>query len=97
VRVAMWMERSATAQGRYPRNDVQPGEVPAALLAVEGGRYTLAAMSHTGSTFVLTAQPIAQQASDPCGTFQLDHTGQRKQLPTPAVATPLSAQICWSR
>jgi type IV pilus assembly protein PilE len=97
VRVAMWMERAATAQGRYPRNDVQPGEVPAALLAVEGGRYTLAAMSHTGSTFVLTAQPTAQQARDPCGAFQLDHTGQRRQVSTPSVAAPLSAALCWSR
>jgi type IV pilus assembly protein PilE len=97
VRVALWMERAATAQGRYPRNDTSPGEIPAALLVVEGGRYTLTAMSHTGSTFLLTATPAASQATDPCGAFQLDHAGLRTQRATPAVATPQPAQNCWNR
>jgi type IV pilus assembly protein PilE len=97
VRVALWMERAATSQGRYPRNDTQPGEIPAAVLAVEGGRYTLAAMSHTGSTFLLTATPTAAQATDPCGAFRLDHTGLRSQAPTATVPVPLSALACWSR
>lgn len=97
MRLAQWMERAATAQGSYPRSDTQPSEIPAAVLAVEGGRYTLSAVSSTGASFVLSATPTAQQASDSCAVFQLDHTGQRSQAPTPAIPTPLDALECWNR
>jgi type IV pilus assembly protein PilE len=97
VRVALWMERAATAQGRYPRHDSQAREIPAAVLVVEGGRYTLEAASSTGATFLLTATPTALQASDPCAAFQLDHTGLRSQAPTATMSTPLPALECWNR
>lgn len=97
VRMAQWMERAATAQGTYPRSDTQPSEIPDAVLSVEGERYTLSAMSSTGSTFILTASPSPLQAPDPCGAFQLDHTGKRSQLPTSTVSAPLPALECWHR
>lgn len=89
--VAQWMERGATVNGQFPF----PAAVPAGLLVVEGGRYTLAVAAATpGTTFTATATPMAgtPQVSDKCGSLSIDQTG----LKSVAGAT-LSAADCWAR
>jgi len=97
LQAAQWMERAATVQGSYPRSDTSASAIPAGLLVVEGGRYTLSADSPNGDSFTLRAQAQGPQASDPCATFELTHTGQRAQVATPTVPTPLTALECWNR
>jgi type IV pilus assembly protein PilE len=94
LQAAQWMERAATVQGSYPRS---PAQIPASVLQVEGGRYTLSVDSPNGDSFTLRAQAQGPQASDPCATFELTHTGQRAQVATPNVPTPLTALECWNR
>lgn len=87
LQAAQWMERAATAQGQYPTSTI-----PAGILAVEGGRYTVAATSTNGVTFTLVATPIGEQAQDACGTFELDQAGTRSQ-----VSATVSVEECWNR
>ncbi|WP_372659742.1 type IV pilin protein [Hydrogenophaga sp.] len=93
LQASQWMERAATAQGRYPVN----AEIPAGVLAVEGGRYTVVANSTTRATYTFTATPTVTQASDACGGFILNQAGTRTQTSTSVVSTPLSPQECWNR
>jgi type IV pilus assembly protein PilE len=97
LQAAQWMEQAATVQGSYPRSNTQDKAIPAGVLVVEGGRYTLSADSPNGESFTLRAQAQGPQASDPCATFELTHTGQRAQVATPNVPTPLTALECWNR
>ncbi|MGE0098548.1 MAG: type IV pilin protein [Hydrogenophaga sp.] len=93
MRLAQWMEREATVRGSYPLAI----EVPAGVLGVEGGRYTLSVSSETGWSHRLSALPTGAQTADPCGSFHLDHTGQRSQGATAQVPEPLDARSCWER
>ena len=93
LQASQWMERAATAQGVYPAS------VPAGIMAVEGGRYTVAADSTTGATFTFTATPTAAQATDRCGGFIINQAGTREQTHTAAVtaANLLTVNECWNR
>lgn len=97
LQATQWMERAATAQGTYPRSNTTPSQIPAGILAVEGGRYTVAANSTTGATFTFTATPTTVQANDRCGAFIIDNAGTRSQGTTTVVTSPLTAQECWNR
>jgi type IV pilus assembly protein PilE len=88
VQASQWMERAATAQGRYP----DTANVPAGILAVQGNRYNMTVVSNAGA-YVLTATPVAGQANDRCGTFQLNQAGVRTQLG----GATLTAAECWNR
>ena len=91
LHAALWMERMATAQGRYP----VAAAIPDNVLFVEGGRYTMAATSTDGVTYTLTALPHADQADDLCGSFRINQAGLRLQVATAEVPTPLSTVECW--
>jgi len=93
LRVAQFMERAATASGVYP----QAATVPAALLVVEGGRYTVILdVPTTGVAFTVTAQPNTgtPQATDDCGDFVLQQTGATSIANHAYSAT---AADCWAR
>jgi type IV pilus assembly protein PilE len=93
LQASQWMERAATARGSYPVN----AEIPAGILAVEGGRYTIASDSTTGATFTFTANPTAAQANDRCGAFVINQAGTRAQAATATITAPLTAADCWNR
>lgn len=92
LEAVQWMERTATARGRYPA----AGAIPAGVLAVEGGRYTMVARSQSGFDYTLTATPAAEQAADRCGVFQINQAGTRRQVPTTNVPDPLGPLECWN-
>ncbi|KQP05037.1 type IV pilin protein [Pseudorhodoferax sp. Leaf265] len=95
LQAAQWMERSATASGRYPLT----AAFPVAMGRIQSGRYTITLASPAsagvttdeGRTFTLTATPAGAQAGDKCGNFTLTHTGVR------GVSGTESVQNCWSR
>jgi type IV pilus assembly protein PilE len=93
LQAAQWMERAATARGRYP------DAVPAGVLRVEGGRYdvTFEAGSLTATAYTLLATPTGAQVADRCGHFRLTHTGLRAQLATARVPVPEDSATCWDR
>lgn len=93
LQAAQWLERAATAQGAYPA----AAAIPAGVLQVEGGRYTITLPVLTAGTFTLRATPNAAQATDACAIFQMTHAGVRTQVATAAVPTPLTQQECWTR
>ncbi len=93
MKLAQWMEREATVRGTYPLN----ADIAAGQLTVEGGRYVLAVSSETGWTYQLSATPTGAQTTDPCGSFHIDHTGQRSQGATAQVHAPLDSKSCWER
>lgn len=90
--VGQWLERAATAQGSYPA----ASQVPADLLRVEGGRYSVTVVTTT-TGFTLTATPVGRQTIDTCGTFRVDHTGARSQIAVPGQPAPAGADECWMR
>jgi type IV pilus assembly protein PilE len=89
LQAAFWLERAATATGRYP----DPALVPAGLLEVEGGFYRLR-LESDDNRFRLDAVPLGPQATDRCGTLRLSHTGQREVLHDSPDAT---VDACWNR
>jgi type IV pilus assembly protein PilE len=93
LQAAQWMERTATAQGRYPLT----AAIPAGVLFVEGGRYTIAAVSNNGTSYSLTANPNPAQATDRCGAYQINEAGARLQVKTDQVPNPLGPLECWNR
>lgn len=93
MKLAQWLEREATVRGSYPLT----ADIPAAQLTVEGGRYVLAVSSETGWTYQLSATPTGAQTTDPCGSFHIDHTGQRSQGAKAQVHAPLDGKSCWER
>lgn len=93
IQASQWMERAATAQGRYPA----VAAIPAGILAVEGGRYLVTFTVLTPATFTLRATPQLPQAADRCAIFQLTQAGVRSQVATVAVPAPLPAAECWNR
>jgi type IV pilus assembly protein PilE len=92
VQAAQWMERAATVRGSYPVTN----QIPADLLQVEGGRYTVVAVSD-GATYTLTAIPTAGQATDPCAAYRLTETGRRSQENVSSHTPSLSVDACWDR
>lgn len=93
VQAAQWMERAATARGTYPLS--ASSEIPAGILVVEGGRYTVAGVS-TASTFTFTAtrKSGTGQATDKCGDFVLDQANRRTIVNS---SGGMTAADCWNR
>lgn len=95
VQAAQWMERAATANGRYPAG----ADIPPGLLVVHGDRYALQihspdpAQTASTATFKIVANRNRQsdQAKDECGDFVLDQAQRRSVLNARA-----SAAHCWS-
>jgi type IV pilus assembly protein PilE len=100
IQAAQWMERASNSTGSYPLT----AQVPASLLAVEGGRYAVNVSNSTAGTYTLRAVPTAAQASDPCGTLQLTHTNARTTRNSANTGARTAANIalqsdaqCWQR
>lgn len=87
MHAAQWLERSATANGRYPSQD----EVPPQLWQAEGLRYRLQA-TLSDDRFTLEAHPMDTQADDACGTLTLTHLGEQGVQDAQLDAAP-----CWQR
>jgi len=91
LQAAQWMERTATAQGKYETT------LAAGLSAVEGDRYTVVLSNATATTYKLTAtrKNPGANANDKCGDFTLTEAGVRGLTGTPAPT--LSVTECWGR
>ena len=77
LEAARWMERAATATGKYP------DDIPGNLKTVEGGRYTITRTTpdkeDSRASFILTAKPEdGPQKKDKCGDFTLTNAGVKK-------------------
>jgi type IV pilus assembly protein PilE len=96
TQAAQWMERAATSTGSYPLSSTTPSQIPAGILTVEGGRYTVAAVSITGAAYTLTATRLSgsAQATDRCGDFVFDQAGRQTII---NAATGMTALECWGR
>lgn len=95
LQAAQWMERAATANGVYPLT----AAFPANLRDLQSGRYRITLQSPTGDvaddagrTFTLSAAPQGAQVGDKCGTYTLNHTGERG-----VTGASESVQNCWNR
>jgi len=91
LQTAQWMERAATAQGKYPTS------LPPTLQEVNGGRYTVQFSGTPADTqFVLMAKRISSggNANDQCGDFTIDNTGLRG---IQNMAAGVSSNDCWGR
>lgn len=89
MQAAQWMERAATATGRYPL----AAAFPETLKSTQSDRYVISMASADGSAFTLTATPKGAQVGDKCSSLTLTHTGERG-VKADAKDTP---QNCWSR
>lgn len=94
LQAAQWMERAATAGGRYPLTAAFPEN----LTRLQSGRYRITLASPAdegddpGATFTLSAAPQGAQAGDQCGTYTLTHTGVRG-----VTGNTETVQNCWNR
>ncbi len=63
---------------------------------VGSGRYNVTVTASTANSFTLSAAPtsVGGQDSDPCGTFTVNHLGERG-IVTSATPAP-SATVCWN-
>ena len=100
IQTAQWMERAATATGTYPLSTA-PSQIPAGLLIVEGGQYTVAVTSTNGTTYTITATRKAGsgQAADKCGDFVLNQANSRTVINFAASlgTAAAAAASCWNR
>lgn len=85
-----WMERAQTATGAYPLT----AAFPASLSTVPSGTYTITLASANGTTYTLTATPVANQASDKCGAFTLTGVGVKAVV---GATAPMDRDQCWNR
>lgn len=99
LQAAQWMERAATASGRYPLSSAYDATLPENMTRVQSLRYVISMASPTGNvtadegrTFTLTARPQNAQAGDKCGSFTLTHTGVRG-----LTGNTETVQNCWNR
>ena len=92
---ATWMERWRTQTGVYGNTTATPTVAPAAfpfaqVPATGTAKYTIAAptIAAAGIGYQITATPVGVMATDPCGAFSINETGQR---------LPALPAYCWSR
>lgn len=76
---AQYLERCFTRDNTYASCGSPAG-------ASEDGYYTIS-VARAANTYTLTAAPNGDQASDDCGSYTIDHLGNK--TPTP------SAKRCW--
>ena len=92
LQAAHRLEREATATGSYAN-----AQLPEALGSPPGGRYRISRQPpldtlDAATRFMLHAVPQGAQASDACGTFTLNNTGERGLLGNTAKVAD-----CWNR
>lgn len=87
MQVAQWLERSAAANGQYPK----PEEVPANVWSTHDLRYHIQA-DLSATRFTLMAVPDGAQAGDACGSLTFNHLGEQG-----VQQATLSAADCWQR
>lgn len=94
LQAAHWLERVATATGRFPGD---PADFPDSLRAVPSGSYRIGfePADTQGSGYTLTASPQGAQAADRCGAYTLDQAGAQG-LAVRGASDPLQAE-CWNR
>jgi len=94
LQAAHWLERAATATGRYPGD---AADFPDSLRTVPSGSYRIVfePADAQGSGYTLTALPLGTQAGDRCGGYTLDQAGVRG-LAAAGAAHELNAE-CWNR
>lgn len=81
-----WLERAATAQGKYPSS------IPTGLQSTPADKYDITySMASDGATYLLKATPKNGQEVDKCGTLTLNNAGVR------TAASGQSVQDCWGR
>lgn len=86
---AQWLERVATASGRYPA----AGGFPASMQSVPSGTYRIDyAPDATGAAYTLTATAQGVQQSDKCASFTLAHNGLKGLQGATA-----KVDDCWNR
>ena len=96
IQAAQWMERAATASGRYPTT----AQIPAVLKRLPDGRYTIAVTSpdplqapaFSSYRIVATRNPAGSQAQDECGDFALDQANRQTIMNN---AAQFNALACW--
>jgi type IV pilus assembly protein PilE len=87
--LAHWLERSAASSGKYPDSKT----IPCGLLQTQGGHYLLQVQVQADAqTYLLKAVPQQQQVLDACGSFTLNHLGERG-----VQNASQSSLQCWSR
>lgn len=97
LQAAHWLERVATASGRYLTDeDVENDKFPATLKAVPSGTYaiTIGNLNAQGTGYTLTATPQNAQAGDKCGNFTLDQAGVKEIAGAKDGVEPTQ---CWGR
>ncbi len=87
LQAAHWMERAASANGRYPL----AADVPTSVLQVDGQRYQMTVNS-TAQSYTLSAIPLGTQTADACGVLIVNHLGVRS-----VQGASQTAAQCWSR
>lgn len=89
LQAAQWLERAATAMGRYPAAE----GFPSSMQSVASGAYEIGyAPNETGSTYTLTASRQGPQRHDRCGDFTLSENGQKG-----LEDSKQTVEICWNR
>lgn len=110
LQTALWMERSASANGHYPlpsdfSASPNGSSAPKGPSASHGTNSPAPFSAHaelhyqfqlegTATTFTLLAIPTGPQSNDPCGTLALNHLGMRSVQHADA---SVSANLCWGR
>ena len=87
MQAAQWLERNASANGRYPL----ASDVPANVWQIKGLSYTIQATLNEQS-FTLQAVPTGTQSNDVCGQLTLNHLGVQG-----VAQAQWSAPECWQR
>lgn len=96
LQAAQWMERAATSTGTYPLSNTTPSQIPATILAVEGGQYTAAVSSTNGTSWTITATRVSTsgQANDKCGNYVINQAGDKT---ISSGASGVTAADCWGK
>lgn len=81
LETAQRLERCFTRNSSYTHADCPSGTNPS-----EDGFYEIT-VAATGTTYDLTAAPQGAQSGDDCGSFELDHLGNKSRTGT--------ADRCW--
>jgi type IV pilus assembly protein PilE len=104
MEAVQWMERVSTESGAYNRladgTELTADEdaLPAALRkAPKDGAdeyYSISLVALTAVGYTLRATPTGPQRDDPCGGFEVDHTGARSLH---EAAAGEDVDSCWNR
>lgn len=93
---AQFLERNLTESNQYDADSLgNPIDLPFQNAPQDGtATYTLSANPLTATTYTLNAAPVAggMMANDVCGTFTLDHRGQKG-----LTANTATVAECWNR